>query len=91
MFAAGLLLLQMVIGREAMENLPLFTWLDSNSVSKIWRKVKAYDILTGHKNVLSKEFMDLIENLLHFDPTKRLSFEDVHQHIWMNITFQEDI
>ena len=74
-----------------MENLPLFTWLDSTSVSKIWRKVKAHDLLSGTKTILSKEFMDLVENMLSYDPKQRLNFEEVQEHVWMNIASSEDI
>ena len=70
LFAAGVILFLMVIRRY-----PFCENAVSNYKSVCWKSFQS-------KNVISKEFQNLIDEMLAYDPTKRLKIDQIKEHSW---------
>jgi len=80
-FALGVILFNMVTGRR-----PFFEAEDFDAQYRHIQKEDAEKFWTSHDKLnvdFSDEFKDLIFAMLHPDPTKRMSIQDVAAHAWM--------
>lgn len=93
LFAAGIVLFAMVAGHmpfvDAVEKDKLYGLFYRNNQSAFWEHHERLMQLKGLDIEFSESFKDLVEKMLHPNPTERLTLEEIQNHPWMKTEVME--
>lgn len=80
----GLMLYCCLFGTLPFDNIPMEKFLSKNNDTMMIDHSPTISITVEPQAVITYEARHLLQNLLHFDPSKRLTIKQIKQHWWMN-------